>query len=1018
MLLLRLILMIIVVGLASCDSSKGISPGSSAIVKKPMPRSTGEPAAGVQSTNSTRDPRLSLQDRYRLRPDNRYLQAVAMVHRFFSGEEEAVAKYRFVDGQWLIRYGDMDVGTLPEDPDFSHVLDGLVGWTAAVRHRFPPAQHAPDPGPPTAEIEKQLERFLVPDVASAALEIDTLWRSGNHHPNLLRLATRALVAMAVQRLDSMEIADRVPAKALALLAITKACTSTAVLWEECLLSWTMGYSSHAETVAKDLPTMDAARLFVTRRDMDLQKIAKNGSGEARYLFLLRLTGSANLELFYTWMKEHFPETWGSLPILKACMDLSSFSLTPLVSEALPYIVLLDLARQLGVMPDLSKVGERLKGGMSDQDIKGLMETVHTILTAEKSTVIERFESGLVVMDQRFPGPFLDSRTYGAFYMGCFFSGLYSQGLHYLDSLSSEEAADEFAATLGTSENGLAADFQRWYRNLALCKTGKANPSDILNHLMEFPHLTAPLFMRTLREAEKYYGYGTPLVVRAIKAMVTRMDSRTQHRRYLGEMARGYLIDVKLTEKSLGSVLRSAGALHQDVIAWYADFVGERETLRGLLRSPEIGASAKARAIHFLSRYGEVSPEEIIGEYKRLVKEQPDAYDLRSSYSYYLEGISRFAESRSVMKEWLGRNVATTGLEDIYAHTLIARASFKEGNYQEGLAAIQPVVKSQQAGAMEMGALLLDAVGRKGEAEALGRAVVKRYPGALHGRITLARIYWSHGKPAEAADILRSHPHKIGIEDWRVNIAREFADVFAANSKEEMMNAFSALLQRGFGPLELLRLSLPFESRGNYEFAFEISSRVGKTDDPDVPMSVYRHLKGWKGETEALIWIKKMLTPSMLKRFMTNCYRDGEIDLLWELFQDGEKGPDAEHLWLLRTGASLRAGALDESRRQAILAYCHQSGGGYYKALTRFLMGLMTEAEVLELATNPRKICELGYYSGLLAQKEGRYEDAADWFRVSLETGVVTPIEFHWVVQTLIKWREERKCLARLAAEGL
>jgi hypothetical protein len=38
-------------------------------------------------------------------------------------------------------------------------------------------------------------------------------------------------------------------------------------------------------------------------------------------------------------------------------------------------------------------------------------------------------------------------------------------------------------------------------------------------------------------------------------------------------------------------------------------------------------------------------------------------------------------------------------------------------------------------------------------------------------------------------------------------------------------------------------------------------------------------------------------------------------------------------------------------------------------------------------------CEVSYYIGLKAQSEGRCEDASDWYRISVETGLINNGEY-------------------------
>src|SRR6185503_12136116 len=64
---------------------------------------------------------------YRLRPDARWLRAVAEVRRLAGAPDSAVSA-RFDAGRWVVSCGTQEVGSLSELPDFPELLDVLTDW--------------------------------------------------------------------------------------------------------------------------------------------------------------------------------------------------------------------------------------------------------------------------------------------------------------------------------------------------------------------------------------------------------------------------------------------------------------------------------------------------------------------------------------------------------------------------------------------------------------------------------------------------------------------------------------------------------------------------------------------------------------------------------------------------------------------------------------------------------------------------------------------------------------------------
>lgn len=956
---------------------------------------------------------------YRLRPDRRFLWAVADVHLFLTGQERREVVVTFREGLWHVRYRGGDVGAVPEFPDFGDFVRLLTDWVGRL-DAARPLGLAADGGAASrlAEVDRALDRFLAPHAMAALGRLEELWRAGSRDPGLLPRATRALTLLTLQGLDAAEVGDALPARAIALLALAKGLTRAPMVREASLLAEITEYGAHAREVAASLPPGDPVRLYVFGEDGRLEELARGSSGgaEARYLWLLRLARRRDEQLWADWYQSHFRHEDVLLPALAAGLRLDRFGTNETLGAALPSVVYRELLEH-GAVRDgggLSKARRAARRFWAE--VRPLAGRVLP-RWFRVSSVAEEVESELGGVARAHRAPFWDAETVRAYYRRHLYSAAYTLGLHYLDDLSAIPAVQRFAGDLGEPREGIAADFRRWYGDLADSKAGRPASPRLLEDLDRLPTLGARPLMRSFREVTARLRLGTPQVYVGARRLVSRMDSRMSHRVHLGRLAHTALLDLRLAERVYGSVAATAPVHYPGAHAWYLKLTGQHERLDGLLQSDAWPPETRA---DILGRLGDrLEPELLRRGYERLMADAPDSWAVRSKYVDHLERTKRYDDAVSVIRGWLERHDRSAGFDYIGARTALARMHYLAGRYAEGWEAVAEVVESQQAGAMGRAALLLERLERTGEAEELGQALVERYPDFVWARRVLAELYWRRGRHEDAARVLTASPHRIGVEDWHWTIGPAFEEVFARRPPRDGLAAFAALVGQGIGPTELGEIVTVLSRAGHHELAFSLGSSLRGFGLEDLMFRVggYRSLRAWKGESEALDWLRKQIPVRLFDAWSTVAYDQEEFDLVWELAGDPGRGEHADFVWLMRAAAWVRQGARDDVRRRALADHYLDPAPGHYHALGRFLLGLETEPAVLALATDPKKRCEIAYYVGLRAQAERRYADASDWYRVTLETGQERNGEYRWAFSALNRWEQAGKSLARLAAEA-
>lgn len=963
----------------------------------------------------------SVAGTYKLKPDKRFLLAVGNIHHFMTGEEETSAKSDFRDGEWHISYQGTEVGTLPEIPDFQDLESLLEHWAATLQKDH--SLELSDSNYSNSEvIEKELNSFQPISVAHAMSEVGEMWKKSPRSSLLLSQATKGLVRLTVMQLDKFALSDDVPAKALAVLALTKALTKQHMEREECLLAYTMGYSEHGIHVSTSLSSSDPVRLYIEQKDQQLMNVASSDSGtvEGKYLSLLRLASKGENEPFWNWAGKYFNEEQYALLIFKSGLEMGTFAISPDLAEALPRVVLMAVAEDAATMPDIANLSSKGNSQpLSPAKYKFLAQFVDQVLRSETSTLMNSFESGIAVLDKRYQGSFLDGKTYESFYKGYFFSSFYTMGVHYLDQLSSIEGAKMYDSLLGESKEGIASEIQRWYGDLTKSKEGKLPAIILLDDMKLLSYLGSPAIKRTMDEFEKYFNPGEVSILSAMKEYAGKLDSRPSD--IVGFSSRTYknLADLKLAENLTVHLMKSSASLYPYSQVWLAHFQGNDILMKRLIDSESFDLFSKKQILTWFEIDGRVGKEEISGRYRNLVTHNPNDYDISYSYAGYLNKIGAHDSARFFLRAWLDRKVPTDGLERVYCQTLIAKSYYDEKRYDEAWREILPAAESWQGNAMGLASQILDKMGRTGDAEKIARAEMDRYPDALKARMDIVSLLWEWGRYADAAQLLKKSLREIRGSDLQNIVSPRFFETMSQKDKDEVIKAFSALIGQGFDNVGLMTLSYPFESSGKHEIAFEMTTRLHANGGAQYIFwaHAYRNLKIYQGDTVALAWLQNLI-PAGDRNFAGMAFYDqGRFELLWDVVKDPESGGHGpDFVWLMRAAAVVRSGMEKNPHWNEVVEHYKETNKSYYDVTGRFLVGLAKQDEVLALATDPKKVCELSYYIGLKAQAYGRYEEASDWFRSCIETGLTNNGEYRWSFMTLMRWLRSGKNLSRLAAE--
>jgi len=956
---------------------------------------------------STAALRRSAAEAFRLAVDRRFLRAVSDVHQIVTGRPWVETRASGEDGAWLLSHGERPAGRIAETADFPEMLSLLVSeaHTLLAQH---PVRLRPEADRPPQDL---------PLLHSSALQTlaraEARWANARSRGSL-EAATHAAASLAFQTIDFLEIGDALMARALALVAVEEAALGAADIEAGALVAHALGYTKAAKAMAEALPGSSPLRAFLAGDDVQLEALASapRASESAGYLWLRRLATRGRERPVTEGWAGAFAKHGAQPPLIAMRLAVAAFSSRFELGEQLAILAAIEAARLAGDR-QAAALHERLdRTRARDPDLMAVARAARVVLT-RRAGLVKRFESDLARLRTR--GKLFGDDALAAYLSALFYGGLEEQSRFLLYQQSVPERARDFAHSLSPAANPRSREFQEWVEALADAKRGEPVVRRLGAGLGGWRTLGGRPLVSVVDALEGMLPYGEPARFSAVRRFAARLDARPFARSALGAAAVVYLDDLVLA----GKAIRSELALTLDPIneRWLAEFLGDRETLLHLLKSPDRSPADKAEiAVALLSLgWGAAAAEE---ELRNLLAAHPADVHVRWRLREFLVERRRLAEARSLVTEWLARGEAQ-GLEEIEAHVQLARISFLEENYERAWTDIEPALRSDKGDALSWGARIEARRGRKAQAIALAEHAAERYPGPTSS-IDLAKVLWTMGEPDAAASRLAEARPPILSNHWN-ELSDAFSDVFAERDPSQGLRGFEVLQQAHAPALLLDRLAWDMERRGRVQLAFDMFTRVQATGVDHLRNSVraYRALKQLRGEPDALAWLRARIAEIDRPRWdalseIAFYWRTPEI--LWTVVPLEQQ--IASIPWLMRALSFARDGA-PEAQRKALEAYHSRKGLflGARQTVGRYLLGLASEEQLLAIANRGSEGLWAATALGIRAEADGRYEDANAWYHAAADTEQRTSEVYWWVMDRLDGWRRRGISLGRIAEES-
>lgn len=511
-------------------------------------------------------------------------------------------------------------------------------------------------------------------------------------------------------------------------------------------------------------------------------------------------------------------------------------------------------------------------------------------------------------------------------------------------------------------------------------------SRLIQDFTELDQIGPPAFDRMLDAMDAYLIWDNEMTAGVLRPFVRKLDARIANRLLFLGPAYFPLQDLNLAARLCRDLMRRAPSEMVGLNGWCTDFLGDERGLLALIDREDLDLGTRSSALSHAIEKGRLSDAIIQQRYRKLLEESDYARAFTAPYLDYLENQARPAdirEARRVVEEFLSRHKPEGLLYSIYRGRL-AHLMELEGDYSGAWAVIEPELNSGAGAIMYWAASILQRLGRRDEAMALAKQAVERYPDDTRG--TYVELLWRERRYSQAALEL-DRPQQVSASAWRFELAPLFQRTFRDREERDAIEAFDPLVAQKITRFHLQYLIEPFAVK-RPSLAFALQSRLKRPYVMDIigpRFLAYKYLKAWKGEEEALRWLRENLPQNMREAGSLDYYNEEEFDLLWTLVEPLPGKELSPWTWLLRSAAAVFRGLDKDPHREALLAHYSDSSPDYYHALGRYLLGLENATDVERLAMSAKERSEAAYFFGVRALGEGRVPEAADWYRVVIET---------------------------------
>src|SRR6267378_5399336 len=600
--------------------------------------------------------RAAMADALRLRPDRRFLLAAAQI-RQLTGSAASPAEARFEGGKWKLSADADSLGDLPELPDYPELMRPLVAL-AQKQLLAAPLQGTVGAGSDEALQWEPAARATLPAQLAR-------WNGGQRTAATLHLAARAAAALCFYQVDALETNDALAARAIALVALDIAAGQAQTAGEQAVLASALGYTGAARELGTHLGRDTSLRYFLAGDDARLRERAflREAGASDRYLRLRRALQRNDEDDANKFLDSYQGTERLDLAVLILLLRERRMEHFAPVAFALPVFL---LAAAEGV-PVRAPTQDR-----ESDTVRAALLATATVLHLESGNLSQRLEEALSKRDA----------DVGGYLRAAWLSALRRQGEYLADAQGNRDATARFVEGLAKDPAPTVQLFQRWFG--ARASLGSGNAGEALSAIEKQHDVGGLAVAGILEQAEKRADFSDPKLLRAVRALMPRLDSRVSHRSALGSIAWSSLQDSRASETLLRSAFQAAPDGHQQLQEWFADLAGDARELESIGRDRFALRYVRNSAWEHLWNLGGGHAAAAEQGLRGMLDEDPKDDMTAYTLGQQLRLAGRLDDARAVLLAWLRPN-DVPGVRAANVRGTLARYSFLAGRYDEGLA---------------------------------------------------------------------------------------------------------------------------------------------------------------------------------------------------------------------------------------------------------------------------------------------------------------------------------------------
>jgi tetratricopeptide (TPR) repeat protein len=488
------------------------------------------------------------------------------------------------------------------------------------------------------------------------------------------------------------------------------------------------------------------------------------------------------------------------------------------------------------------------------------------------------------------------------------------------------------------------------------------------------------------------------------AVVSKFDSRPGNLFNLGLIfSRLYHYDFSEKFYNLGL---AQNPYRYDIYARVAHVMGDdRPVLKALYMFPENTMMLEEAGDYYVDKVDQHSREKAVILYRRGAELKPTHKDLSRKLARALRKLKRYEEAISVLQNWINQNGGNNLITTIYRGD-IARIYLDMSNSDMALKILEKEMDSYQAGTMMTIAAAYKMRNEINKAESMYRKALDRYPQVDHVLSGIAAFYWDQERDAEASDLIAMGRRING--DYSRWYFSDFSKVFIQARQERISEAINSLKATGASSWEISSLAHLFAARGRYEIALMILKQISVKKTMarlELNVSIYEVEREWKGEDAARNSLTKAVPQQMYGHLAMVLFKRGHFGLLMKFIENPESFQTQwrEFLWLLKLMAWIAENEQPANLKNMFYAHYQNTSKDYYHSIGRFMLGNISQSDIIALIKTSKQRCEFSYYIGFAERVQGNFNEAAIWYQICRETLLSNNGEFHWASDELFWW---------------